>query len=148
MIPSPLQFQRHLGKWEEGPCWFPHFANGENRTLKPFSISTNFQLLKLLSQGWALLSQGERAKALIVIPLTPFSLQYSRKGGNHRNDYCHPGVLSPLSLQSVTSKDQILLCLIVEGVGHRQFWQPVESRPLWKETHFPGALSFFFFFLP
>lgn len=147
MIPSPLQFQRHLGKWEEGPCWFPHFAKGENRTLKPFSISTNFQLLKLLSQGWALLSQGERATVLIVIPLTPFSLQYSRKGGNHRNDYCHPGVLSPLSLQSVTSKDQ-MLCLIVEGVGHRQFWQPVESRLLWKETHFPGALSFFFFFLP
>lgn len=29
--------------------------------------------------------------------------------------------------------------------GHRQFWQPKESRPLWQETHFPGALSFFFF---
>lgn len=74
MTSSPLQFQRHLGKWEEGPCWFPHFANGENRTLKPFSISTNFQLLKLLSQGWALLSQGERVAALIVIPLIYHSI--------------------------------------------------------------------------
>lgn len=28
--------------------------------------------------------------------------------------------------------------------GHRQCWQLKESRPLWKKTHFPGALGLFF----
>lgn len=106
IIPSPLQFQRHPENWEEGPCWYPHPANGENKTLIPASISTTFQLLKLLSQGWVLLSQGERMTALIIIHLiyhpifsptaeTPF---FNGKNGDLRNNYCHLGVLSPLSL--------------------------------------------------
>lgn len=121
VILSTLCIQRHLEKWEKGLCWYPHFVNGENKTLRPIFISTNFQLLKHFCRGWVLLSQEHLKDPFVVIHIVchPISPPDSNSAANER---CGP---QPWPLPawrsftlvpaSVLLEDQILLWLIGEG---------------------------------
>lgn len=114
--------------------------------IRPISISTNFQLLKLLCQGCVVLRKGERKTSLDVIPLIHHPIFSPTAVQKLPRKLLLPPQ-SPLSLvpASVTPEDQILLCLIAEGELDTGSSDSLRKAGPCGRKVFSGALSFFFF---